>query len=288
MFVAEAVEWGKNKLLQAGIENAQMEACWLIAAQIGALKNSLEPLVMKKEPLFQSHLQAYRNKIVRRSKNFPLAYILGSQEFFGIEFFVNAQVLIPRQETEILVEQTLKKISKLKFPSVLEIGTGSGNIAVALAKNSPNAKIVAMDISPGALAVAKKNARRNGVDSRIIFRESDLFSDFSAANSFPAVFDCILSNPPYLKKKEFERLQKEIQFEPRIALDGGADGLEIIESLIRQSRQHLKPNGFLALEVGYQQSKKVKRLMELEGFSKIEMVKDCSGIERVVIGEKYG
>ncbi|PKM70589.1 MAG: peptide chain release factor N(5)-glutamine methyltransferase, partial [Firmicutes bacterium HGW-Firmicutes-18] len=199
------------------------------------------------------------------------------------KFFVNKNVLIPRQETENLVEEVLKLLATHHLPlTILDIGTGSGNIAVSLAKHISSAKIIATDISKEALCVAKKNAKLNNVSDRITFLQSDLFSNYKLQTMN---YELIISNPPYIKSSEIKKLQKEIQHEPKIALDGGKDGLNFYKKIVPMSRKLLKKNGFLMFEIGYHHSKKIKKMMGADKFRNIKVVNDYSALERVIYGQ---
>lgn len=198
----------------------------------------------------------------------------------GLEFEVSPAVLIPRPETEILVEEVLKRLKpNSRF---LDIGTGSGAIAVSIAKYSINSKGYAVDISNDALAIAKKNAKRNAVDGKIKFIKSDLYSSLPDE----AEFDFIISNPPYIRSKDIEKLQEEVQKEPLIALDGGKDGLLFYRRIIKDAGKYLKADGYIAFEVGYNQAGEVKDLLKNANFFNLEVIKDLQGIDRVVIGKR--
>ena len=228
--------------------------------------------------------------IQRRISGEPLQYILGHQEFWSIDFKVDPRVLIPRPETELLVEQSLLILSKNSFkriPSVLEIGTGSGAIAIALAKEVTNIFLVATDISREALRLAKENARSAGLGHQIKFVNGDLFSSLRSSKE-EGTFDMILSNPPYIHRLELQTLAREVkEYEPMIALDGGEDGLEFYRRMIPEAPFYLREGGWLLLEVGQGQGSLVSKWMEEEGdFLKPECILDLSGIERVVKAQK--
>jgi len=219
----------------------------------------------------------------RRMQAEPLEYILGCAYFFGEEFIVNKNVFIPRPETEILVETTLRLIDKLKQKpvSILELGTGSGCIAISIAKFAPHTQIIATDISHAALAVAKENALRHKVIERIDFVNCDLFDGLKAK------FDLIISNPPYIASSQIKKLQREIQFEPRIALDGGASGLEFYSRIIKYGGIYLSTGGFLVLELGFAQVKAVKNILgSYPELHIMEIIKDYAEIERVLVVRK--
>lgn len=231
-----------------------------------------QPLLNKKQ------LKKLEQILLLRKQGQPLQYILGECEFMGLCFKVNKEVLIPRPETEILVETVIKLASSYQPSalSLLDIGTGSGNIAVSLARFIPNLTIIATDISDKALEVAMSNVELNNVGDKIKFVQADLFTSGD--------FDFIVSNPPYVSLKDMDGLQIEVKNEPRIALDGGVDGLDFYRRIIENSRTHLKSGGFLVMEMGYNQSGEIKKMAQ--NFELIDIVKDYSGINRVIVLKK--
>jgi len=218
----------------------------------------------------------------RRLKGQPLQYILGSTEFMGLKFMVDKRALIPRPETEILVERAIKIAAKLSRQTarpleILDIGTGSGCIAVSLVKNIKDCKVSAADISPEALELARKNAELNR--AQIEFIQSDLFSSLSGRR-----FDLIVTNPPYIPTLELKSLAREISFEPVLALDGGQEGLDYFRRIISQSARYLNKGGLLLMEIGFGQSGKIENMLKKSGkFEIIETVKDYNNIERVIV-----
>lgn len=219
---------------------------------------------------------AFRKYVSRRSKHIPLQHIVGTQWFMGLEFNVNEHVLIPRQDTEVLVEETLKLLNGGE--RVLDMCTGSGCIIISIAKNAKLFEAVGIDISKDALCVAKDNARKHDVDAEFV--ESDLFSELEDSK-----YDVIVSNPPYIETDEISRLMPEVcEHEPILALDGGADGLVFYRRIISESCRYLKNGGSLLLEVGHNQADEVCRLMTEAGFKDVSGVKDLCGIRRVCKG----
>jgi release factor glutamine methyltransferase len=215
----------------------------------------------------------FESLIERRLGYEPMQYIVGEQEFFGLLFEVTPDVLIPRPETEHLVEATLRLTEKSK---ILDVGTGSGAIAIALAHRSQNSHVTAIDISPAALAVASRNAQRHRVDDRITFLQSDLLS------AVAGTFDVIVSNPPYVSESEV--LEPQVaRYEPHSALFAGPTGLEIYQRLIPQAREHLKPGGWLLMEIGFGQSDAIRVL--LSDWSNVNILNDLQGIPRIVQAE---
>ncbi|MGM0379001.1 MAG: peptide chain release factor N(5)-glutamine methyltransferase [Bacillota bacterium] len=225
----------------------------------------------------ESTVKKIKQKIKQRKNNVPLQYIIGNQEFMGLKFEVNEHTLIPRQDTEILVEK-LVEIFKDKECEILEIGSGSGAISVSLAKMIKDASVTSVDISKKALEVSKKNAKLNNVFKKIDFIESDIFEKVDKK------FDLIVSNPPYIKSKEIEKLQKEVSiYEPKLALDGGKDGLDFYRNITKNAYKFLKQDGILAFEIGDNQVEDVKKIMN-DSFEKITVYKDLQKIDRAIIG----
>jgi len=216
--------------------------------------------------------QNLQQLIERRLKNEPIAYLVGYQPFLGLKFFVDRSVLIPRPETEILAQLAID----LKPKTVADIGTGSGAIAVSIAKNLPETKVIGIDSSPAALKIASKNAEYHQVADHCHFIKGHLL------DPIPEKLDLIVSNPPYIPTREIENLEPQIRnFEPRPALDGGEDGLHYIRQLIEKSPGHLNPNGLLLMEIGSGQSEKVAGLAR-QHFMQVEMLKDLAGIDRIL------
>ncbi len=211
----------------------------------------------------------------------PIAYIIGNREFMGLDFFVKEGVLIPRPDTETLVEELINICNNKTGLNILDIGTGSGAITVSLAKYLDKSHVISVDISDIALEIASKNAISNKVDERIDFIKSDVFSNVPKEQKF----DIIVSNPPYIRKKDIEGLDRQVKdFEPYNALEGGDDGLDFYRKITEESREFLKTNGILAYEVGHDQASDVSKIMQQNGFEGIYTKKDLQGFERVVIG----
>lgn len=223
-----------------------------------------------------SSLEIFNSYIQRRLKNEPIAYIIGKCEFMGLDFKLNEHTLIPRADTEILVEKVLSIIEQENIKKVLDIGTGSGAIAVSIAKHK-DVDVLALDINKDALYMAKENARANGVD-KVRFLQSNLFENVEEK------FDMIVSNPPYIETEEIQKLEPNVKdFEPILALDGGEDGLDFYREIIAKAKLYLNDKGYLAFEIGYNQAKAVSSLMEKE-FKEIEILKDLASLDRVVLG----
>lgn len=218
----------------------------------------------------------------RRERREPLAYIIGEWEFYGITFTIAPGVLVPRPETEILVETALLYLKHRCSPAVADIGVGSGALAVAIAKNAPNAEVFGTDTSETAIELTRANAERTQVEDRVEIRAGDLLSPLSGL-----YFDLIVSNPPYIKTDDIPKLQPEVAlFEPKGALDGGADGLDYYRRLAKDAPSYLKPGGALCVEVGAGEAKDVQEIFAAGGLVNLHTVCDYSAIERVVCGEK--
>lgn len=214
----------------------------------------------------------------------PVAYIVENREFMGIDFYVKEGVLIPRPDTEVLVEELIELCKDKNKVNILDIGTGSGAITVSLAKYLENANLTSFDISDIPLEVGKKNAISNNVDHKINFVKSDLFS---AIKDKEVEFDVIVSNPPYIRRTDMKTLHTQVKdYEPYNALEGGVDGLDFYRDITKESHDYLKANGILAYEVGHDQAGDVCEIMKNNGYTKIYTKKDIQGIDRVVIGFK--
>jgi release factor glutamine methyltransferase len=268
----------------ADIAEPVREADWLLASALGLPLTTL---------LFEGDravtpLQAERAWILirRRAAREPLQYLLGTQEFCGLELAVAPDVLIPRPETELLVEATLQAVLDIEKPRVLDVGTGSGCIAVSLARARCDATVYAVDISAPALAIARANAIRYGVCNHIKFLQADLLTAFSGSPD--GVFDVIVSNPPYVPTYELDALQPEVAWhEPRVALAAGTDGLDYHRRLLNDAPELLMGEGHLILELGCGQADPVVRLAQQTGaFINLETRKDASGIERALVARK--
>jgi release factor glutamine methyltransferase len=280
--ILQIIELSAEYLNTKGVESPRLNAELLLANLLNCKR--LDLYLKYDQPLKEIEINKYRELIARRGKREPLQYIIGNVEFYGLNFSVNPNVLIPRQETEILVDQIISNIDKNTKVKILDIGTGSGNIPIALAKNLPNVEIVAIDISGNAIAIAKFNSERNNVSDRINFINSD-FNKYLISENHQ--FDIIVSNPPYIKIDEYNLLEKELtDFEPNIALTDFNDGLTFYRSISEKSKSLLKSNGQIYFEVGISQSGKVKEILENNNFSNIKLVKDYLEIERVVYGDK--
>jgi len=290
MTVLDLLNRATDELKAHGVENPRLNAELLLAH---SMKLSREGLYIHlNDPVEGKEKEGLEKLIDRRISGEPLQYILGRQEFWSIDFKVDCRALIPRPETELLVEQALWVLSEKHSggtPRVLEIGTGSGIIAISLARERKDVLVVASDISGDALFLAKENARSEGVLEQIKFIQGDLFGPFRFSRG-KEPFDLILSNPPYIARTDIETLARETRdYEPMIALDAGEDGLLFYRSIVSQASLYLREGGWLLLEVGENQAGKVSDFIEKGGdFSKPGRLRDLSGIERVVKAQKTG
>lgn len=273
--VLKILTWTKEYLAGKGIENARLEAEWLLCEALAL--NRMGLYLNFDKPLQDAELVSFRSMIARRAKREPLQHILGTQEFMGLDFGTTAAALIPRHDTEVLVTEALQAAPAAR--RVLDIGSGSGCIAIVIARNLPDATVISVDISPEAIELARRNADRNEV--QVDFRQGSIFEPVQGER-----FDLIVSNPPYISEADIETLQPEVRdFEPRIALAGGADGLDFYRQIIPAAPDHLTPGGWLFLEVGAGQSEKVTEIFANNSFSAIFSTKDPAGIDRVVGGQ---
>jgi release factor glutamine methyltransferase len=216
-----------------------------------------------------------------------MAYLTKSKEFFGLDFYIEEGVLIPRPETEILVEKVIEKLQNVKRELIgLEVGVGSGCISVSLLKNIKNLKIIGIDILEKALEITEKNAKIHKVLDRLKLFKFDIVNEKMNSLNLPKL-DFVVSNPPYIKEEDYQKLQEEVKKEPKEALISGKEGTEFYEKIVNSLKDFLKEEGFFAFEVGIGQAEKVKQILEDNGYKNIEIHKDLAGIDRVVIGERF-
>ena len=274
----DAVNYGKQFLQDFGIENAQYDATELILLVMGISRTQY--LINSMDKIDSGKLAEYAELINKRAEHIPLQHITGIVNFYGREYKVNANVLIPRQDTEILVEEVMKLTNSES--RVLDMCTGSGCIGITLAKKFPDSNVTGVDISDKALAVAWKNKCNLDADN-IDFIQSDLFAALGADRRY----DIIVSNPPYIPTKVIEGLQDEVRLhDPMLALDGTEDGLMFYRRITDKSGDYLKMNGYLCYEIGAEQAADVSDIMKQAGFKDIVVVKDLAGLDRVVMGRK--
>ncbi len=285
--VGELLDWGTEQLAQAKVPEPALEA-QLLLSQVLRLKK-LDLFLKKEKETAKKDLSCFKKYIALRSQRMPASYILKSAQFYGLDLVIDKGALIPRPETELLVEEIVKEVSELKVTNwrvenrkakILEIGVGSGAIVVALAKNLNQARIIGTDTSAKALRIARKNIKKYRVEAQVKLIRGSLFAKLKEK------FDYIVSNPPYVNAKDFSSLPPEVGYEPKAALYGGKDGLDFYRKIIPQARYYLQPGGLLAFEIGYGQAGKIKQLLEKEKlFNSIEVKKDYSGIERIILGK---
>ena len=274
MTYREAVEFGTKCLTDAGVPDAALDA-WYLLQMVCKIERSYY-YVHGEEDITQDAQKEYEIAVQKRAEHIPLQYIVGEQEFMGLRFKVNSNVLIPRQDTETLVEQVLKIVKP--GMKVLDLCTGSGCVLISVLKNAPELTGMGSDISKTALLVAKENAKLHEVDAEWV--RSDLFDNITET------FDIVMANPPYIPTGEILSLMPEVRdFEPENALDGGADGLDFYRKIAGQVKDYLNPGGYVYMEIGYDQGEAVSELMRNAGFTEVEVIKDLARNDRVVKGK---
>lgn len=275
----ELLKLGENVLKKENIQDSHMKASILLQYVLKQTKQEL--IINSKEIVEPSKINKYNNYLQKIIKGTPIQYITKHQQFMALDFYVDENVLIPQPDTEVLVEEGIK-IIKEQSMEVLDLCTGSGAIAISIAHYCQNSTVTATDISQEALEVARKNANLNNVN--IEFIESNLFAKLTERS-----FDIILSNPPYIETDIIKTLEKDVQAEPHLALDGGKDGLEFYKKILNEAHKHLKTNGYLMLEIGYNQGNAVINLehKNLKLITK-QPIKDLAGNDRVLIFQKEG
>jgi release factor glutamine methyltransferase len=275
----ELIAWSRAELSRSGIEEAQEECERILMKLLGCSRSEI---YLKEHELVASGTrERFLALLEKRLGRIPLAYLLKEADFWQETLYVDERCLIPRPETEILVEQVLKALGKnaeKKF-SFLDIGTGSGAIAVAILRVFKNATGTMLDISGEALEVAQENLKRYVLEDRAKRVRGDLFEPFSSNEKW----DLIVSNPPYLSEKDWEKVQEELKFEPKRALDGGKDGLDFYRKIIRGAKGHLTSGGLLALEVGQGQAEEVSTWLQAAGYDNIQRFDDHLRVQRVVM-----
>jgi release factor glutamine methyltransferase len=283
MNALEVINFGTKELKQKKIVSSRLDSEILLSKILN--KNREEVLINLDQEICQKYLSKYKELIARRSQNEPVAYILKEKEFWSKVFFVNHDTLIPRPETELMVEKLIK-IFKEKKISILDIGTGSGCILISLLSELKNSTGVGVDISKKALIIAQKNSEKHILQNKIKFINKSLDSKFNQK------FDLVVSNPPYIRSNEINNLDEDIKkYEPLIALDGGNDGLDLIKKVIYKTKYTLKNKGLLALEIGNEQFKKVSEILIKKNFRIEHTIKDYKNNIRCIIstyiGNKY-
>jgi release factor glutamine methyltransferase len=272
------LDWTTQKFTDAGIASARLEAQLLLAHVLGCSRVQLYTGFDK--PLAESELAGYRDLIKRRLGGEPVAYLLGEHEFWALPFWIEPSVLVPRPDTETVIEAALAlRVDRQAPCTVLDLCTGSGVIAIALARELPAARVVATEISPEAAAVARRNAERHGVADRVDIRVGDLYAPVAGER-----FDLIASNPPYIASAVIATLAPEVRREPAVALDGGADGLVFYDRICSGAREHLAAGGTLVVEHGFDQADAVRERFARAGLFDIRLIHDLAKNPRVTSG----
>lgn len=279
MTIKEALDKGTIMLKGENLDSPKLKARLLLQDILEKPRQYL--LVHDLEPISKNVQEKYFENVQKVKSGTPIEHITHIKEFMKLNFYVDENVLIPRQDTEVLVEEVINIAKKTNSKKILDLCTGSGAIAVSLAKYISEAEITAIDISSKALMVAKKNAKINEVEDKITFIKSDLFNQIKNQK-----FDIIVSNPPYIKKEDIKKLDKEVQKEPIIALDGGIDGLDFYKIIAKNSYFYLKYGGYLALEIGYDEKESVIDIIEKENqYINTYSKKDLYGNDRIVVAK---
>lgn len=281
--ISETLKAASEHLRAASSPNDLLDAQTLLAEALGEDRTYL--IINFNQQLPEDLLSKFRAMVNRRAAGEPLQYITGHQEFFGLDFEVTPEVLIPRPETELIVEETIRLVQqdRIARPAIVDVGAGSGCIAVALARELGASRVIASDISEAALRVARRNAARHGLGDRIGFVASDLLDAF-AEKDFA---DFILSNPPYVSEEETHSLQREVRdWEPRLALTDSNDGLSLYRRLLKDAPSRLKPDGHLICEMGYTQSEKISAMIDHRIWGAGRLLDDLQGIPRTIVLRK--
>lgn len=279
--VRRVLEWTTSHLQRHGSESPRLDAEILLAHARNCRR--VELYTQYNVELSDGERAAMRDLVQRRAQREPVAYLVGYREFFSLDFRVTPDVLIPRPDTETLVVELIEAARSFSRPGILDVGTGSGCIAIAAAVNLPAARITAIDVSEAALQVARENARAHEVSERISFLQGDLFGPVGGEKRF----EFIVSNPPYVAEGELDRLPEDIRrHEPHQALTAGPDGLDVIRRLVGESPRHLAPGGRLMFEIAPEQADSVRNLLESSGqFARIRTAADLTRTERVVVAQ---
>jgi release factor glutamine methyltransferase len=285
--IAEALKEASEHLRAGSVPNDLLDSQTLLAEALGKDRTYL--IINFTQQLPEDILSKFRAMVNRRAAGEPLQYLTGRQEFFGLEFEVSPDVLIPRPETELIVEETIRILEqngpgeRVASPLIVDVGTGSGCVAVALARELAEARLVASDVSEAALRVARRNTARHGLGDRIDFVASNLLDAF-AEKEFA---DFILSNPPYVSEEEMPSLQREVRdWEPRLALTDSSDGLNFYRRLLNDAPARLKPGGHLICEMGYGQSERISAMVNHQVWGVVKLLDDLQGIPRTIVLRK--
>jgi release factor glutamine methyltransferase len=281
MIIAEALNQASELLEGAAVQEPRREAASLLELSIGRDRTFV--FAHPDYELTQSEKDSFSEYLNRRANREPLQYIRGHQEFYALDFDVTPDVLIPRPETEILVENAIKDLQEVETASFCEVGVGSGCISVSILHELPSATAVGLDVSDKALKITQRNAEKHSVSSRLRLVKSDVFEALSDQQ-----FDMIVSNPPYVPQDDFDSLQAEVRdFEPQIALTDGSNGLSIIERIVLQAPQFLRSKGGLLMEIGFGQAESVEKMFDREVWREFDILDDLQSIPRIVRARKY-
>jgi release factor glutamine methyltransferase len=277
--IGRLLDWTATHLAHKGSEFPRLDAEVLLAHALGCRRIDL--YTRYEEPADNEARERFRSLVRRRLEGCPVAYLVGRKEFFALEFEVNSSVLIPRPDTEHVVMECLRLAKSMTRPRVLDLGTGSGNIAVTVAQQHKGAEVTAVDVSPDALTIAARNATRHGVAERIRFLPGDLFAPVPEGERF----DFVVSNPPYIVREEIARLHPGVRdYEPHLALDGGPDGYAVLQRIVDRARDYLEPGGHLIVEIGAPQEKRARAIIQAHRvYHLADTVHDYSGHPRVLV-----
>ena len=278
--IGSAIREGAQRLDEAAVAEPRREAGSLLAHLLGRDRSFI--IAHADDLLTDEQGKALQSLVERRARGEPLQYLTAHQEFFKLDFEVTPDVLIPRPETELIVETALELLKDDPAPYFADIGTGSGCIAISMLQDLPGARAIATDVSPAALRVAQRNAERHGVKDRLVLLESDCFSALDANASFTL----IASNPPYVSEDELKTVQREVSYEPRAALAAGSDGLAVIRWLLREAPPFLRPGGYFVFEIGFGQSEAVEGLVDRRVWKLLDIREDLQGIPRTFVLQK--
>jgi release factor glutamine methyltransferase len=286
--ILSLLHWSTEHLQKKGFDSARLQIELLLSHALRM--NRVQLYTNFEKPVSPEELASYKQLLQRKLKNEPVQYILGETEFYGMKFFVDKRVLIPRPETELLVEEVVtlsKSFSERNVPTILDIGTGSGNISIILAKHIPQATIVAVDCSQDALDVAHKNAEYHSLGSRIHFFEQNIFHSMNDTPLQQYAFDIVVSNPPYIALAEYSTLQAEVRdYEPTIATSDGADGYSFYYRIAEMGKELRKEQKIIAVEIAYNQSQKVQKIFIAAGYHILAVKKDYAGNDRIIIAAR--
>jgi release factor glutamine methyltransferase len=278
--VRRVLGWTTSHFDKRGVDAPRLASELLLSHVLGVDRVHLYTDLDR--PLDKAELTSYRALIERRVEGEPVQYLTGRRDFYGRVFQVDARVLIPRPETELLVEAVLREVPPGGAPRFLDVATGSGCIAVTLAAERPEASVTATDVDEGCCLLAAANAEAAGVAARVQVRVGDLFAPVSGE----APYDVVVSNPPYVRTGELASLQAEVRREPRLALDGGPEGLTVLARVVDGAFSHLRPGGLLALEIGEEQGAAVRDLLQMRGYDRVRIEPDLERRDRMAFGTR--